>query len=403
MVEIKNIKGSRIQVVNLEEGVGYVTAYLKKRLDGNQRSLVLAGAFSSAGKNYLLKEIERQLPVQTCKNLDADDWYYGGPLMSEMCRQDPSINWDRPEAVDLNTFYRNLCDLKENRPTTKPKYLRSSGARTVDETVQPYPITLSGGNYCLLEHRTRQLADMRLLISASKHSRLIRRLLRDTKDFGIPANLVLKQIMETVEPMAKIYIEPTMHYADLIIRNDLVPEFEYLSNDLFHSQIKYATDCDADWLIRRNATIVSSVFQTDIYLTPDDQDLSATDEIIRIRNEDGRFLFSNKGPKLSGSKNIRPKFEFEIDQTVADNFPAFYGKEIAVVTKQRTTFELGGLTLALDQHVTKRTAEATSVLGNFVEFQKCSRSKNDIDSLRTAAGKLQFDRLGCLLKSYIEL
>lgn len=403
MTEIANIGGNRIQVVSIEEGVDYTAAFLKKRLDENRRSLVLAGAFSSAGKNYLLKEIEQQLPVQTCKNLDADDWYYGGPLMSEMCRQIPSMNWDRPEAVDLKAYYRNLCDLKENRPTIKPKYLRSSGARTVDEPVHPYPIILSGGNYCLFEDRIRELADMRLFISASKHSRLIRRLLRDTKEFGVPAHLVLKQIMETVEPMAKIYIEPTMQYADLIIRNDLVPELEYLTRELFHSQIKYATDCDADWLTRRNAKIVSSVFQTDIYLTPDDQDLSATDEIIRIRNEDGRFLFSNKGPKLSDSKNIRPKFEFEIDKAAADSFPAFYGKEIAVVTKKRTTFELGGLTLALDQHVAKRTAKGTSVLGNFVEFQKCSRSRNDLDSLRTAAEKLQFERSKCLVKSYIEL
>ena len=128
------------------------------------------------------------------------------------------VNYDSPEAFDIDLMAAHIEDLKAMRPVKGPVYDFSIHNRT-DETVdiQPESVILVEGILLLHEPRLCSLLDIKLFVDADADVRILRRIKRDVLERGRSIESVEKQYLETVKPMHELYVETSKRNADLII------------------------------------------------------------------------------------------------------------------------------------------------------------------------------------------
>lgn len=128
------------------------------------------------------------------------------------------VNYDSPDAFDIDLMAEHIEDLKAMRPVQGPVYDFSNHNRT-DETVdiQPESVILVEGILLLHEPRLCSLLDIKLFVDADADVRILRRIKRDVLERGRSIESVEKQYLETVKPMHELYVETSKRNADLII------------------------------------------------------------------------------------------------------------------------------------------------------------------------------------------
>lgn len=128
------------------------------------------------------------------------------------------VNYDSPEAFDIDLMAAHIEDLKAMRPVQGPVYDFSIHNRT-NETVdiQPESVILVEGILLLHEPRLCTLLDIKLFVDADADVRILRRIKRDVLERGRSIESVEKQYLETVKPMHELYVETSKRNADLII------------------------------------------------------------------------------------------------------------------------------------------------------------------------------------------
>ncbi len=128
------------------------------------------------------------------------------------------VNYDSPDAFDIDLMAAHIEDLKAMRPVQGPVYDFSIHNRT-DETVdiQPESVILVEGILLLHEPRLCSLLDIKLFVDADADVRILRRIKRDVLERGRSIESVEKQYLETVKPMHELYVETSKRNADLII------------------------------------------------------------------------------------------------------------------------------------------------------------------------------------------
>lgn len=128
------------------------------------------------------------------------------------------VNYDSPEAFDIDLMAAHIEDLKAMRPVQGPVYDFSKHNRT-DETadIQPESVILVEGILLLHEPRLCSLLDIKLFVDTDADVRILRRIKRDVLERGRSIESVEKQYLETVKPMHELYVETSKRNADLII------------------------------------------------------------------------------------------------------------------------------------------------------------------------------------------
>ena len=128
------------------------------------------------------------------------------------------VNYDSPEAFDIDLMAAHIEDLKTMRPVQGPVYDFSNHNRT-NETVdiQPESVILVEGILLLHEPRLYSLLDIKLFVDTDADVRILRRIKRDVLERGRSIESVEKQYLETVKPMHELYVETSKRNADLII------------------------------------------------------------------------------------------------------------------------------------------------------------------------------------------
>ena len=67
------------------------------------------------------------------------------------------------------------------------------------------------------ERCLRQLMDIKLFVDADADVRILRRIMRDTRERGRTLDSIIHQYLDTVKPMHEAFVEPSKRYADIII------------------------------------------------------------------------------------------------------------------------------------------------------------------------------------------
>ncbi len=116
---------------------------------------------------------------------------------------------------------------------------------------------------------------------------------------------------------------------------------------------------------------------------------------MRVRVENSKAVITYKGPKLEGRSKTRYEAETSIgDPSVAgDIFTRLGFQEVRRVEKERSLYELGGITICLDR---------VTGLGDFVEIEVLGEDREAAEKeLFRVAGELgitDFER-----RSYLEM
>ena len=176
----------------------------------------IAGGTSS-GKttiaNKLCNETKKHGSVEI---LRLDDYY---KTQHHMTLEDRTkINFDHPNAYDIDLLIKQVTDLKNGIAIEKPIYdfvLHNRKQET--ERIEPCDVLIIEGILTFAIPELRELFDIKLYVQTPDDIRFIRRMKRDIKERGRSVDSVINQYLETVRPMHIQFVEPSKAFADLII------------------------------------------------------------------------------------------------------------------------------------------------------------------------------------------
>lgn len=127
-------------------------------------------------------------------------------------------NYDHPFAFDNDLLIENLKDLRNGHAVEVPTYDYTNHTRS-NETIafEPKDVIIVEGIFALENKTLRDMMDVKIYVDTDADLRILRRLVRDTKERGRSMESVINQYLNVVKPMHNQFIEPTKKYADIII------------------------------------------------------------------------------------------------------------------------------------------------------------------------------------------
>ena len=398
--------------LELKEGVETVvdeTIGILETRPQNPIIIAIAGGSASGKSSAVSVKITEQIERRTGHKplvISMDDYYRGSTFMQEQISVGNSINFDQPEAVDMELFEKHLKSLIRGEPIKKPIYSMRSGERDGYKTIYPSQIIIVEGLFALSD-RFRGLYDLGVFVRVNEHGRFIRRLLRDTSRTSMSLKQIIDYFLSTVSPAHNLYIEPTIRNAHFVINNEYSPQVESYKAPNVENQIKLKADeVNEELLGNIGARKSNTVNQTDYYFVPIPNTKQTRPELLRIREEQGndnkiRIIFGYKGPRNPTRRSrVKPILTEEINHNTEMGIRLRY-KETGVVRKVRETWVWqDGFRFYVDTvQVTKRGL--TRNIGRFIEIDMSQTlSEEYIQTLLHSLGARRRNRV---LKPYILL
>lgn len=206
----------------LEEGVKklveLINAVIAKKSKDETTVVNIAGG-SSSGKTEFVARPIKKLYGKEAGILLMDDYFRGAKFMKSQARKGIILNWDQPEAIDIERINIHISHLANGFATEKPIYSFKTGEPEEEEIFHPKKILLVDGLFALMEP-TINKADIKVFVEAGTKTRMLRRLFRDIVRTTMKPIEILRYFIEIVEPAHKKYVLPTKENADLIINNE---------------------------------------------------------------------------------------------------------------------------------------------------------------------------------------
>jgi uridine kinase len=175
----------------------------------------IAGGTGS-GKTSVTNRILERLDQKDVIVIQHDSYYkdldaFGG-------RQPQEINFDHPSALETDLLVRHIEQLRDGKAVEQPLYNFTTNRR-LDSTkhLEPKAIIIIEGILIFVEKKLRELMDIKIFVDVDADERLLRRLRRDILERGRSIESVMDQYTRTVKPMHLEFVEPSKHWADIII------------------------------------------------------------------------------------------------------------------------------------------------------------------------------------------
>ena len=175
----------------------------------------IAGGTGS-GKTTVVREITRRLPDMNVTVISQDAYYRDNAELPLEERQ--KINFDHPDSIEFELLVEHIKKLKEGLPVKQPIYSYITCTRANETTtIVPRKIVIIEGILCLTQSTLRDLMDIKVFVDCEADLRLSRVIQRDTIERGRSIDQTLHRYEQTVRPMHLQFIEPSKHFADIII------------------------------------------------------------------------------------------------------------------------------------------------------------------------------------------
>lgn len=128
------------------------------------------------------------------------------------------LNFEHPDSFDFDYLVRILKDLALGNDVSIPSFDFVTLERTDDfQTITPKDIIIVEGSLILYEKKLRDLFDIKVFIDTDSDIRLIRRIIKDTKEKSMPLEKIILEYISVVKPTNINFVEPTKRFADIII------------------------------------------------------------------------------------------------------------------------------------------------------------------------------------------
>jgi len=177
--------------------------------------LVVAG-WTATGKTRLARSLASRLDGAVV--LSLDDYYRDVSHLPR--KQRVRHDFDRPEALDMEGFARDLAALREGKTAPLRRYEAATGRNLTDGVLGPARWVLAEGVFTFHDPRIRGLADSRVLLTGDPERLLERRLVRDTAERGYSPAEVRRMFRERVLPAQSRYLAGAEAFADLVLPMD---------------------------------------------------------------------------------------------------------------------------------------------------------------------------------------
>lgn len=147
------------------------------------------------------------------------DFYYKTDLRLTI-EERSKLNYDVPEAFDLNKFYMDVLKLKKNQKiyVNDYDYKNYKSSEHMIEII-PRKILILEGIFTLYDERIRNLSDAKIFVDTDSDERLARRILRDTNENGRKTEDIISHYLTVIKPSYEKYIKPMKKYCDIVIMN----------------------------------------------------------------------------------------------------------------------------------------------------------------------------------------
>ena len=171
---------------------------------------------SGSGKSTISKAILDALPVGTGVLLEQDHYYKPQAHLSDDERA--LVNYDHPDALELDLLATHLKKLRKGEGIDRPSYDFSTHDRIAQGArVEPCPVIIVEGILVLADSALRKQFDVKIFVDTDADIRLMRRIRRDLESRGRSFTQVRTQYYETVRPMHIAFVEPSKRFADIIV------------------------------------------------------------------------------------------------------------------------------------------------------------------------------------------
>lgn len=175
----------------------------------------IAGGTGS-GKSTLARKVAEALPGASVAFIEMDAYYRDFRHLT--LEQRHRVNWDHPDAFDVELLSAHIAALARGLPVDMPRYEFATHARSpYAQRVEPADVVVIDGILLLADASIRDQCEVKVFVDADSDVRLIRRIRRDTADRGRSLESVLEQYLTTVQPMHLQFVEPSKRYADVIV------------------------------------------------------------------------------------------------------------------------------------------------------------------------------------------
>lgn len=179
---------------------------------------------TGSGKTTVARSILERLKAADAALIPQDAYYRDRSTLSMEERAD--INYDHPEAIDIELLQDHLKRLKQGEAVQRPVYSFVTHTRLEDTVViEPCDALILEGILVLADDLLRELMDVKIYVETDDDIRFIRRLKRDIRKRGRSVESVIEQYLDRVRPMHLEFVQPSRRYADIIIpeggRNDV--------------------------------------------------------------------------------------------------------------------------------------------------------------------------------------
>ena len=181
----------------------------------NKVCIVGIAGGTASGKTTIVRKIKESFGDDIVV-INHDSYYKAHNDLSYEDRT--RLNYDHPDAFDMERMIEDVKKLKNNEEVDIPVYDFSIHNR-VDSTVHIVPknVIILEGILVLENKELRDLMDIKVFVDTDADERLMRRIIRDMAERARSIESILTQYRDTVKPMHEQFIEPSKKYADIII------------------------------------------------------------------------------------------------------------------------------------------------------------------------------------------
>jgi uridine kinase len=171
---------------------------------------------TGSGKTTVASKILETVHTESVALLQQDNYYKA--LAHLPVEERAKQNFDHPDSIDMDLFVEHVRQLKKGHGIERPVYdftIHTRSQRTL--RIEPKPVVIVEGILIFDNKALRDLMDIKIFVDTDADLRFIRRLRRDITERARTVESVVNQYLTTVRPMHLEFVEPSKHYADVII------------------------------------------------------------------------------------------------------------------------------------------------------------------------------------------
>jgi uridine kinase len=175
----------------------------------------IAGGTGS-GKTSVTNKVLDHLDRDRVVVIQHDSYYkdissYGGLIPAE-------VNFDHPDSLETSLLVEHISELRAGRGIDQPIYNFTTHERLRStKRLEAKEIIIIEGILIFVDKNLRNLMTIKVFIETDADERLLRRIRRDMLERGRSIDSVVQQHTKTVKPMHLEFVEPSKHWADVII------------------------------------------------------------------------------------------------------------------------------------------------------------------------------------------